>query len=199
MQTMRGLSICIDIDGTVTEPHYWLRRANEHFGKEARPEEVACYEAHQALGIPEDDYAAFYDAYGEQLHAEAEIREGVQQVLNELFRSHSLHFVTARDERMRDVSLEWLEKHGVPLDSISLLGHPNKVQKARDLQSDLFLEDSLDNAMQLASAGFRVLLVDCSYNQANLPPNVTRVKDWHEIGRIINQHAYQQSQTKAAN
>ncbi len=196
---MRGLSICIDIDGTVTEPHYWLRRANEHFGRNVKPQEVTCYEAHQALGIPEENYATFYHACGEQLHAESQIREGVQPVLTELFRNHSLHFVTARDEKMRDVSVEWLARHGIPLHSISLLGHPNKVQKARDLQSDFFLEDSLDNAVQLASAGFRVLLVDCSYNQADLPPNVTRVKDWYEIERIINQHAYQQSQTKAAN
>lgn len=30
---MDKLNICIDIDGTVTEPYYWLNIFNKHFKK----------------------------------------------------------------------------------------------------------------------------------------------------------------------
>lgn len=195
---MRGLSLCIDIDGTITEPYYWLQRVNQHFGTNVRPEDVNCYEIHQVLGIEAAVYQEFYDVFGSLLHAEAEIRHGAREVLNELFKSHSLHFVTARDGKMTEVSLEWLQRHGIPMDSISLLGSPNKVQRASELASDFFIEDSLDNAIQLAAAGFDVLLMDCNYNQTALPPNVTRVHDWFEIGKIIDQRA-QLAQVRAAN
>lgn len=186
---MPGLSLCVDIDGTLTEPHYWLQRANRHFGTSLLPEAITCYEVHQALGVEATAYERFYREHGELLHAEATIRAGAQQVLSELYTKHAVHIVTAREERMRDVSLAWLQQHGIPLDSISLLGHPNKVQRAAELRSDFFLEDSLDNAIQLAGAGFEVLLVDCSYNRAPLPPLVTRVHDWFEIGQIVRRRA----------
>jgi hypothetical protein len=196
---MNRLSLCIDIDGTVTEPHYWLRRANQYFSKELKPEDITCYEPYQALGIDPRVYRKFYDAYGPKLHAESQIREGVQEVLNDLFPHHWLHFVTAREERMHDLSVAWLTKHQLPMHSITLLGHPNKAEKAKELMCDFFMEDSLDNAIQLARAGFAVLLVDCTYNQAELPQNITRVRDWYEIKRLIEQHASETQAVKAAN
>lgn len=45
-----------------------------------------------------------------------------------------------------------------------------------------FNEDSLENALLLAEAGFRVLLLDTGYNQCDsLPRRVSRVYDWEEI------------------
>ena len=181
---MRKLNLCIDIDGTVTEPYYWLARANRYFGRELKPEDITVYEIHKALGIDQDDYDEFYELYGKLLHKEAEARFGASETIRDLYRRHSIHFVTAREEKLRDTSIEWLERHKMPMDSICLLGHPNKVEKAKELKSDLFIEDSYSNALQLAKAGFEVLLIDCSYNKGPLPQNVTRVKNWFEIAEI---------------
>lgn len=30
---MNNLNICIDIDGTITEPYYWLEISNKYFKK----------------------------------------------------------------------------------------------------------------------------------------------------------------------
>lgn len=181
---MRKLNLCIDIDGTVTEPYYWLERANRYFGRDLKPEDVTVYEIHKVLDIDEDDYDEFYELYGKLLHKEAEARFGASETIQDLYRQHNIHFVTAREEKFRDTSIEWLEKHEMPMDSICLLGQPNKVEKARELKSDLFIEDSYSNALQIAKAGFDVLLIDCSYNKGPLPQNVTRVKNWFEIAEI---------------
>lgn len=186
---MQRLNLCIDIDGTLTDPYYWLSRANKFFGKKIKPEEVLSYRMHEVLGIEEQEYERFYSFFGAMIHKEASARNGVCEVINELYKKHYVHFVTAREEKMRYVSLDWLRRHQIPFDSLSLLGSPDKVMKAEELDSDLFIEDSYDNAVQLADAGYDVLLIDCSYNQGPLPQNVKRVSNWYQIKNIILQRS----------
>lgn len=182
---MKKLNLCIDIDGTVTEPYYWLKRANEYFGTLIKPNDVTCYDIHKVLGIKDEDYIQFYRKYGKELHREAKVRFGASQVVNRLYNNHSIHFVTARDKKMRDVSLEWLGKHNFPMDTISLLGTHNKISKAKELECDFFIEDRYENAVQLSEEGFEVILIDCSYNKGILHKNIHRVKNWYQIERII--------------
>lgn len=180
------MNLCIDIDGTITEPYYWLRRANEYFHTNVRPEDVLHYEMHKVLGIRREEFQQFYSRYGRLVHKESNIRYGAKEQLNRLHQNHLIHFVTAREESMRDITEEWLKDHHIPADTISLLGNPDKVWKARQLQSDYFIEDSYDNAISLAQAGFDVLLIDCTYNKGPLPDKVKRVRNWYEIVRMID-------------
>jgi len=181
---LRKLNLCIDIDGTVTEPYYWLERANRYFDRQLKPEDITAYEIHKMLDIEEDDYNEFYDLYGKLLHKESKARFGAGETIQKLYQQHNIHFVTAREEKMRETSIEWLIRHQMPMDTISLLGSHYKVEKARELNSDLFIEDCYSNALMLAQAGFEVLLVDCTYNKGPLPQNVIRVKNWLEISKI---------------
>lgn len=183
---MKKLNLGIDIDGTVTEANYWLPRANRFFKTKVEPKDVKQYEIHEVLGIKKGMYDEFYNLFGKLLHKEAKARTGASEVLNTLSREHSIHFVTAREEKMRDVSLEWLERHQIPVDSIVLLGSYDKVDEARKLKCDIFIEDSLQNAAMLSEAGFPVLLMDCSYNKGALPKGIIRVNNWYQIGRIVD-------------
>lgn len=181
---MKKLNLCIDIDGTVTEPYYWLERANCYFDRQLEPQDITAYEIHRMLDVEEDDYNEFYELYGKLLHKESKARFGASETIQRLYRQHNIHFVTAREEKMRETSIEWLERHQFPMDSISLLGSHYKAARARELNSDLFIEDCYSNAVQLAKAGFEVLLIDCTYNKGPLPENVTRVKNWFEIEKL---------------
>ena len=51
------------------------------------------------------------------------------------------------------------------MSSLSLLGSHDKVAKAYEFCCDIFIEDRYENAVQLSSHGFNVLLIDCYYNQ----------------------------------
>ena len=182
---MKELNICIDIDGTITEPFYWLKRVNNHFHTNIQPEDVTVYDIDKIIGIDPIEYYEFYLKYGELLHKEAQVRPGVQEVINQLASKHRIHFVTARDEIMREVTLEWMNHYNIPMDTISFLGSHDKVNKAKDLESDIFIEDRLENALQLSHANLQVLLVDCNYNKGELPNNVVRVENWKEINEWI--------------
>lgn len=186
---MKKLNICIDIDGTVTEPYYWLDRANRYFDRQLKPEDIIGYEIYRMLDVEEGDYNEFYGLYGKLLHKESRARFGASDVIKTLYQWHNIHFVTAREEKMRDTSIEWLDRHQMPMDTISLLGSHYKVEKARELGADLFIEDCYSNAIQLAQAGFDVLLIDCSYNRGPLPQNATRVRNWFEIIKIAERKA----------
>lgn len=192
------MNLCIDIDGTITDPYYWLERANEYFHKNVRPADVTQYEIHKALGIEAGEFRDFYYHYGALLHKESKIRFGVKELLPLFHQQHQVHFVSAREEKMRDVTMEWLAHYKIPADTVSLLGDSNKVWKARQLKSDLFIEDSYENALMLSQAGFEVLLIDCNYNKGPLPANVRRVRNWFEIADHIESCSNWRDQYKLA-
>ncbi len=195
---MRVINICIDIDGTVTEPGDWLPLANYYFKKELEAKDITIYEIYRLLEIEEEEYNRFYEQYGEWTHKEAKIRSDVKDVINKWYDKYMIHFITAREERMRAVTLEWLEKNQIPMDSITLLGNTNKVQQAKIAGCDIFIEDRYENAIQLAEAGFEVLLIDCGYNKGDLPDKVTRVRNWEQIDHIIENRFHNISELKIA-
>jgi uncharacterized HAD superfamily protein len=185
---MNQLNFCIDIDGTITEAYDWIPRANDYFNTQIIPEMVTVYDEYLTLGVEQEAFAEFYHLFGETIYAEARIRAGVKEVLNALYTNHKLHFVTAREIEMKNVTEKWLSHHQIPMSSLSLLGSHDKVAKAHEFCCDIFIEDRYENAVQLSNHGFNVLLIDCYYNQGHLFPGITRVKDWVDINRHIENY-----------
>lgn len=195
---MQRLNLCIDIDGTITEPYYWLPRANQYFNLNLKPKDVTIYDIPELLGIERAKYETFYKKYGKAFHIEAKARYGVKEVINELYEQHHIHFVTAREEEMRVITIEWLKRYQIPMDTLILTGSNHKVNQATALKCDFFIEDRYENAIQLSAAGFDVLLMDCTYNKGSLPPNVKRVKNWFEIKCIIEEYSHHYLNIKPA-
>ncbi|SHI83988.1 hypothetical protein SAMN02745751_01175 [Dethiosulfatibacter aminovorans DSM 17477] len=185
---MKRLNICIDIDGTLTEPYYWLAMANEHFSKCVREEEVRCYEIHKTMGIELDDYLYYYEVYKYDIHNNARLREQAGEYIGKLSEWHRIHFVTARDKDLEMITFSYLCRHNIPFNSLYVTGNANKIQNAHDLNCDVFLEDSMDNAVQLARAGYKVILMDAGYNQCpeeELHSLIVRVHTWEEAYEVI--------------
>jgi len=53
------LNLCIDIDGTITEPFYWLNFANDYFGTSLKPFQITKYDIHEVLHLPKEQYLDF--------------------------------------------------------------------------------------------------------------------------------------------
>ena len=186
---MKRLTIGIDIDGTITDPFYWLDLANQYFGTAVRPEEITIYEIGEVLGLKREEYMKFYEDCKEEIHRKAGVREGAKEKLHQIFRQHEAYYITARDESLYDMTHEWFEKHELPGENLFTLGTHFKVEKAKELGCDVFIEDRYENAVELAEEGIKVLLMDCSYNQEPLSPNMIRVKDWEEVAEVIEEIA----------
>ncbi|KDR96252.1 hypothetical protein SAMN02745945_01983 [Peptoclostridium litorale DSM 5388] len=183
------INLCIDIDGTVTEPYYWLERANSHFGCDIKPCDVTSYEIHKVIGVSDKEYVEFYNQCCHELHMESEIREHSKDIISRLSSFCSVNYVTARQKSLELTTENWLKKHDIMLGSLHLLGSHYKVEKARELDCDIFIEDRYENAVEISNAGFDVLLINCEYNKGPLPENAKRVYDWHQIEIEINRYA----------
>lgn len=183
---MKQLNICIDIDGTITDPYYWLSYANNHFNLNITENEITCYEIAKVLNIEEQDYIKFYEDYKFEIHSKQELRNDVKDILDKLYTQNNIYFVTARDKSLELLTNLYLKHHEIPYDDVYVLGTHNKVPAARNLKCDIFIEDSYDNAVQLSTNGFKVLLIDTNYNRFPLSDNIIRVYDWKEISRFID-------------
>ncbi len=182
------LNLCIDIDGTITDAYYWLEMANKHFGTDIKPFQVTKYDIHEVLDISKEDYLKFYEMHGEEIHAKACLRDNAKEILWELEKQHKLSYVTARELRMKSVTESWFRRNNLPQGELYVLGTHYKVNKAKELKCHVFIEDRYENAIQLALAGFEVLLIDCYYNRYSLIPGVTRVFNWRDIHKKIEEY-----------
>lgn len=186
---MKNLNICIDIDGTITDAYYWLNITNKYFNKNVTESQVTEYYIHKVMNIDRLEYEEFYEKNKFKIHSEQEqeLREDVKLALNKLNIHHNIYFVTARDKSLTMLTYSYLKKNELPYDGLFLLGSHYKVEKAKELNCDIFIEDNYDNAIQLSEAGLKVLLMDTNYNRKKLNENIIRVYDWKEVYMIINQ------------
>lgn len=188
---MNALNICIDIDGTITNAYDWLDITNEYFNKNITEDQITEYEIHQVLGIERHEYEDFYNKNKFKIHSEQKLRGDVKLIINKLSKLHNIYFVTARDKELETLTHLFLRKNEISYDDLFVLGSHYKVDKARELNCSIFIEDNYNNAIQLSNAGFKVLLIDTNYNRKPLNRNIIRVNDWKEIAAIINELSLQ--------
>lgn len=188
---MNALNICIDIDGTITNAYDWLDITNEYFNKNITEDQITEYEIHQVLGIERHEYEDFYNKNKFKIHSEQKLRGDVKLIINKLSKIHNIYFVTARDKELETLTHLFLRKNEISYDDLFVLGSHYKVDKARELNCSIFIEDNYNNAIQLSNAGFKVLLIDTNYNRKPLNRNIIRVNDWKEIAAIINELSLQ--------
>ena len=183
---MKRLNICVDIDGTMTDPYCWLDYANKYFNKNVKVEEIKVYEINEVMGVTKEDFIEFYGIHGPEIHLNAPLRDEVKKVLEQINRKHNIFYVTARDYRMTEATKKWFEVQNLPKAELYMLGSHYKVDKAKELGCDVFIEDRYENAVQLANEGIKVLLIDCNYNRISSVDGITRVFSWNEILKEID-------------
>jgi uncharacterized HAD superfamily protein len=188
MKPERSLTIGIDIDGTVTDPSSIVPLMNESFGKNLRFDECTDYNLAAVYDITEEAFMQWLDQHGERLYDEAPVHGTADQILRQWHQVHRLVYISAREARHRDITLAWFERYGIPFHEIDLIGSHDKLHAARKWQVDLFIEDRLENALQLSEAlHIPVFLFDTPYNQGALPQLVHRVSSWDEVHAKIGQ------------
>ncbi|APH19163.1 hypothetical protein RSJ21_06935 [Clostridium botulinum] len=185
---MDNLNICIDIDGTITEPYYWLEISNKYFKKNIKPEDITVYNIEDVLGITEEEYMKFYEKYKVRIHTEEKLRQGAKKVLNELNKYHNIYFVTAREKSLEVLTKSYLINHSIKFRDLYVLGSHYKVDKAKELNCDIFIEDNPSNAVELSEAGFKVILLDTNYNKhIKENENIIRISHWDEVYNIVKE------------
>lgn len=185
---MNKLNICIDIDGTITNPYHFIPYLNEMYEKNFTEQDCTTYKWEEMYEVDMDDLLAKFHNQYMHSYKEAQVVEGAKDIIGELYRDHNLYFVTARSEILTDITKEWLIENGFSEIDVHLLGSDYKIDKARELSCNIFIEDNPSNAVQLADAGMKVLLIDTNYNKNIDHENITRVNSWADIKVFIENH-----------
>ncbi|MEX0932305.1 MAG: hypothetical protein WDZ61_00215 [Parcubacteria group bacterium] len=135
-----------------------------------------------------------FEFYRSDDHYHAPPINGAVEALRTLKHKHTLVLVTSRAEEIRAHTMRWIDRHFEGfLDHVCLTnqygGKANKRTKAevcREHGVEVFIDDHLEYAEDVASNGTRVLLFDQPWNKREqLAENIQRVHSWDEIVGVL--------------
>lgn len=180
---MENKTICIDIDGTLTDPYFFVPYLNKITGKNLTNDDYVSVDWKVVYGEEfHEEYSRFdlrySDLYLDAVPVEYSV-EGVNALKDAGYR---IVIVTARHEFINDLTREWLKKNGYKFDALfSVGGNENKLMIARGEDASIIIEDDPNNARLLADYEYKVYLIDTNYNKDVVHRNVIRVSGWKEI------------------
>ncbi|MDD7183378.1 MAG: HAD family acid phosphatase [Peptostreptococcus porci] len=179
-------TICVDIDGTIIDPYFFIPYLNKLNGVNIDKKNYTSIKWTDTYG---DRFGSLYrnfDTIFTYVYEEAKLLPNVLETIEMLeHRGFNVYFVTARDTKIDSITKKWIEKNGMNPDRVISLGTKNKINIAKKLGCDVFIEDDPGNIEQLLSAGFEVIALDTNYNRAITGERLTRVSNWAEIMGIF--------------
>lgn len=194
-------NICIDIDGTMSDPYFFIPYLNKMTGKELTEKEYTSINWNDTYGTEFQDIYVNFDEDYYYIYEEVELLEGAKNVIDKLIESgDNIYFVTARSKVVDHITRKWLEDNGIDSKRVySLSGNEGKVETAKKLNCDFFIEDDPNNAKNLLDAGFKVVLMDSNYNKNiinemekekvrnidEVKKKLIRISNWEEIGKVL--------------
>jgi uncharacterized HAD superfamily protein len=117
--------------------------------------------------------------------------EAVEAIRELRRRGHKIYFITSRPKRLQPMTYKWLRRHGIPFDSLKVIGKdvPKGVY-GRNLHLDMFVDDIESNLESMWKFKKRwrkgLLLLDKPWNRAyHDGSRFKRVYDWQEILRHV--------------
>lgn len=186
MTNKKSLKIGIDIDGTVTDPSSIVPFLNRSFGKNLTLQDCFEYNLANVYGITDEEFTTWLLQNSQEVYSHSLLHGNASEILQNWHFTHELIYISARALEDMQVTKAWFAKHHIPYDHINLVGSHDKVRAAKAWGIDLFMEDRLENALQLSSElNIPVLLFDTPYNQGELPSLVHRITNWDEAESFI--------------
>ena len=177
------MRIGIDLDGVTYSFMGALRHYLDSINIDIsdKPSDVSSWSFHEEWGMTADEWLAHchngVDAGVIFLHG-GPMDGALEAMLALKEQGHTLHIVTHRTFGTKSVqnTMEWLQREGVPYDSLTFAGDKTIVA------TDFFIEDNLDNHQALLAAGVQSYLVDRGYNQGD---TVNRIAGWADFLQAV--------------
>lgn len=186
MNTISQKVFGFDIDGVLTNDDdgdcsLWLQEASNYFGE---PIVKRSYYIEDAFNKSKGEVQEFFRARVSTIFATVPVREDAAETLQGLFRrGHEIHLITARDNRYRQVTENWLQRHEIPYHSLSMSETSEAYSKGvlcQELGVHFFVDDKVENAEDTSRLGIYTLLFHASHNlHANT--SVPLVKSWRDV------------------
>lgn len=173
----------LDIDGCINDfgslLHRYASVFSEKYGIE-KQSDMSDYSVETYFGWSEYINNEFWSKYYKVIMVMALPQPGVAQAIS-LLRSSGIeiYLITARMEKYRELTTEWLNKYNVQFDSLIMTSE--KAKACVKNQIDLMVEDEPENCESIAEYT-PVLCMTYKYNEhLEGRKNIIRVSNWDEI------------------
>lgn len=179
------IHIVIDIDNTIldgTTTH--LKYCNLVTGKDIKKEDVEQFHIYHYYNWTMEDFERVYEQYGEKMHEESLPLPYAIETIQELKNIHRITFMTARPEKYRQITEEWLEKYKVPYDQLIMT--EGKLNRFIEERGDVLIDDSPHYAQQFEDRQLPMIIMDYPYNSTISGHFLRRVSTWKDIETTIN-------------
>ena len=183
------LKIGLDIDGVVADSFpVFIRELNRHYGKDIK--ELNNYDMTEIYGVAWDEMSQFFHDNMDYLFSAPKPMPGAVDSINYLLEAgHEIIYVTARASGAEEkITCKWFEDNKIYRKKAYFTGGMSKTFAVKENAVDIFVDDFLTNALEIASLGVPVLLMDSPYNQGKLPQGVIRCYCWEDILCHIDEH-----------
>lgn len=184
---MKKKVIGIDIDGTLTDPGYFIPFLNKKFNKDIDFKTVKIYDYAELYQVKNDDLRQYFRTDGKDVMFGQDLLENVKDVVLELDSEHKVYIITARKEEFYDNTKNWLNSVGLNNLELFCLGSPEKAELAKKLGCNYFIEDHPTASIEIAKNNIDVLLMDAPYNSMTEHQNIKRIFNWFEIEKFFKE------------
>ncbi len=179
------MNIALDIDGVIID---FVRSFNALVKKrldyDLKYEDLYCHDIGQVLGIPKADVNKLLSETLENNHFD--LMDQAKESIDYLKDHHYVFLITGRDESYRERTVDLLKEHEIHYEELYFSRYLEKHHV--DVHFDVFIEDSVEEAIGLSREGSTVLLMSHPWNvrTLNLKSLFKRVNNWKDIVKEID-------------
>ncbi|MCZ8516790.1 HAD hydrolase-like protein [Paenibacillus filicis] len=182
------IHIGLDFDDTLMDTRKSIVSVlNKQLKRNIMFDEVMIYEISELYGQSFEDFQEFFTINQDELH-HMEPYPFLQETLSRFVDKIKFTIMTGRPIEWMESAKKWIKENDIMVES-SLCASQfenGKLECAKLNGVSLFIEDHPAHALSLADGGINVLLIDKPYNQECQHERITRVRDWKEIGDILD-------------
>lgn len=179
------MHIGVDLDNTIldaTSAH--LEYYNKASGLSLTAQDVNDFYLYRLYGWDRAESDVVYHKYGYDIHWNSSPLPMAVETLQQLFKRHQISIITARPLLFRDVTIEWLKRHGIHYHHIALV--EDKLQECNHLKIDVLIDDGPHYAEEFALANKPVILYEQPYNLTVANDFIYRASNWIEVKKHID-------------
>jgi uncharacterized HAD superfamily protein len=163
------------------------------------PEDFSYYSLEGIWPAGSAEGAIVFENYKNQVTTEIAPVKDAAEALGKLSLKYDVIVMTSRDIKVEQITKGWLNRHFPEIfKEVHLLGNRHdslpdqwrpKSETCLELGVSYLIDDNLTAVKETSAVGVKTLLFgDYPWNQLDeLPPNVTRVKDWQEVLGYFNE------------
>lgn len=133
-----------------------------------------------------EEKRTFYNKYIDNITEELNLISNVKEVLDYLSKDNELYIITARSNyysnNLKKLTLDFINKNNLPIKEIYFdCFEQGKAYKCKELNIDLFIDDNINNCLEVKKLNIDVILFNNKYD------SLKSFDNWIDILKYIKE------------